>query len=96
MIAPAPHELSWGQIIQAGMRVGIIVVAAPILNDLPSFKPISEPFHGQAFIPELAVETFIGTVLPGLTRFDQYRFRFFVYRPLQQLCTDELRAIIAA
>jgi hypothetical protein len=45
------------------MGPNFIVVTPPVLNDDLGFQPVAEPLHGQAFIPELAVETFIGTVL---------------------------------
>ena len=56
----------------------------------------TEPFHRQTFIAKLSVETFIGSVLPWLARFDQNCFQFFINCPLQQLFAYELRPIITS
>jgi hypothetical protein len=44
---------------------------APILDDDLGLGTISEPLHCQAFITELAIEAFIGAVLPWLAWVDQ-------------------------
>ena len=60
------------------MGPNFIVVTPPVLNDDLGLQPIAEPFHDQAFIPELAVETFIGVVLSRLAWVAQHRFQFFI------------------
>jgi hypothetical protein len=36
----------------------------PPLNADLSFAPVAKPFERQAFVPELAVERFVGAALP--------------------------------
>ncbi len=43
-----------------------IVVAPPLLDDDLGSDARSKPFQAEAFVAELAVEAFIGTVLPWL------------------------------
>lgn len=64
------------------MRPNLIVVATPVLNEHLDLQAVSQPFHRQALIAKLAVEAFIGDILPGLAGFDQYRFQIFAHRPL--------------
>ena len=75
------------------MRPSLIVVQPPVFNDDLCFETISEPLRRKAFISELAVEAFIRTVLPRLSRTDQGRFNPLLKDPTQQRCTDKLRAI---
>jgi len=65
------------------MRSDLIVVAAPVIDDDPGLQAVAEPFHGQAFIPEFSVKAFVGTVLPGFSWLDQYRFQLLAHSPLQ-------------
>ena len=76
------------------MGPNFIVVTPPILNDDLGLQPVAEPFHGQAFIPELAVETFIGAVLPGLAWITQHRFQSFILDPSQQSQAYKLGAVV--
>ncbi len=78
------------------MRSNLIVVIPPVLNHDPGFDAIAEPFHGQAFIPELAVEAFVGPVLPWLTRINEDGFDLLFHRPFQQRRADKLRSIVGS
>ena len=60
------------------MRTDVIVVSPPIFDHDPGFDAIATPFHGQTFVSELAVEAFVGAVLPGLARINEYRFNLLV------------------
>jgi hypothetical protein len=46
---------------------------SPSFDDHLRIDLVSEPLHRQAFIPELAVEGFIGAVLPGLSGINESR-----------------------
>lgn len=50
------------------MRPHLVVSPAPILNDHRGFRPGAKPFHGEAFVPEFAVEAFDHPVLPGFSQ----------------------------
>jgi hypothetical protein len=63
-------------------------------NDL-RFRTIPEPLSIQAFVSELAVETFVRPILPRLARFDESRLHTTVREPLFDSRRHELRAIIA-
>jgi len=78
------------------MRSNFIVATPSVLNDDLRFQPATEPFHDQAFIPELAVETFTGAVLPRLARLTQHLFQSFIPGPSQQCQADKLGAVVTA
>ncbi len=59
-------ELHRGQVLQAAVGTDLVVVLAPGFDDGNSFSSRTEPLDGQALVSELAVEAFIGAVLPGL------------------------------
>ncbi len=71
------------------MRAHRIVVLPPILDYGLRLDPVSEPFHGQAYIPEFPVEAFRRTILPRLVRIDQHRFDTLINDPFQQCRTDK-------
>jgi len=71
-----------------------IVVLSPVFNDDAGFEPVPEPFHRQAFIAEFPVEALSHTVLPWLTRFDQYRFQLILQYPFQKLRGHKFRPVI--
>jgi len=72
---------------QGGMR-------PPIVDHDPGLDAISEPFHRQALVAELAVETFVGAVLPRLARIDERGFDLLLKSPCQQRGTDEFGAVV--
>jgi hypothetical protein len=45
------------------MQPHVFVVLPSLLDHHPRFNPVSEPLDAQAFVPELAVEALIDTVL---------------------------------
>ena len=66
------------------MRSNVIVVIPPIFDHDSGFDAITEPFHRQALVPELAVETLVGAVLPGLAGVDEGRLDLLLQRPLHR------------
>ena len=78
------------------MGPNFVVMPAPVIDHNLRFDPISEPFHGQTLVAELAVKAFVCPVLPWLTWIDQRRFDFLRHDPLEQGRTDELGAIVNA
>ena len=55
-----------GQVAEAAVGPDGVVVDAPGLDEDGRFAPGSEPLDAQTFVPELAVEAFIGAILPRL------------------------------
>ncbi len=53
------------------MRTDFVVVTAPGFDHDGRFCSASEPLERQALVAELAVEAFIGSVLPGFPGVDQ-------------------------
>jgi hypothetical protein len=48
------------------MRSYCVVETPPLLDDVRRVDPMSKPFQAQPLIPELAVERFVGAILPRL------------------------------
>ncbi len=78
------------------MRSNVIVVIPPVFDHDPCFDTIAEPFHRQAFIPKLAVEALVGSVLPRLARIDEDGFDLLLHHPSQQGRADKFRSIVGA
>jgi DNA-binding transcriptional LysR family regulator len=53
------------------MRAIQVVVPTPILDDRACLLAGAEPLGAQAFVPQLAVEAFVGAILPRLARIDE-------------------------
>ena len=73
-----------------------IVVLAPVLDHDLRFNPVPEPFHGQTFIAELAVEAFRRAVLPWIARIDQSAFDPLVFDPFQNPANVTMTSQLAA
>ena len=76
------------------MRPHLVVSPAPILDDHLGFHPGAEPLHGEAFVPEFAVEAFDHPVLPGLAGIDEGNFKSLVRHPAQERLGDKLRTVV--
>jgi len=63
-----PLELVRGQVVGAAVRPHGVVVLAPGFDDDGSLFAGLGPFERQVFTSKLAIEAFVGAVLPGLTR----------------------------
>ena len=59
-------ELCRGQVLQAAVGTYLVVVIAPGFDQGSGFAARTEPLDGQTLVAELAVEAFVGAVLPGL------------------------------
>lgn len=66
------------------MRLDLVEVAAPSLDDDLGVGSRPGSFEAQALIAELAIEALGGTLLPGLARIDQGRFDARAGDPLQR------------
>lgn len=77
------------------MRSYGIVVLTPVFDFNFYFNAIAEPFHCQAFIPELPFEAFRYSILPRLSRMNQYRLDSLFCYPFQQGLTYKFRTIVA-
>ena len=58
-------EFRGSTIPQTRMWPDIIVMSPPDFDQDAGLGATTEPFHAQALVAELAIETFVGTVLPG-------------------------------
>lgn len=76
------------------MRADMVVVAAPRLDHDVCFRAAAEPLERQALVPELAVEAFIGSVLPGFAGFNQRGVNARVCQPGKDGVADELRSVV--
>ena len=65
-------------------------MTTPALDDDAGFDSVAEPVDRQAFIAVLAIEAFIGTVLPRFAGIDQCGFDVLVGKPFENGVADEL------
>jgi hypothetical protein len=66
-------ELQGRQVCEARMRTYGVVVLAPGFDDDGGFSSASKPLEVQALIAQLAVEGFVGAILPGASGIDVRR-----------------------
>ena len=83
-------------VVETRMRPHVIVMASPDFDEYSSVSAAAEPLHAQAFIPELAVEALVGSVLPGLAGIDQRGVDLRFSEPFQNRFAHELRAVVGA
>ena len=76
------------------MRANLVVVSTPFLHLLAGVVKRHEPVGVQAFRPELAVEGFVGAILPGLARIDEGCVDVRGLEPLENRRRDELGAVV--
>src|SRR5882724_1896919 len=89
-------EFGRSTIAETRMRPYIIVVAAPDFDEHAGFLAAAKPFHAQALVTKLAVETLVVGVLPRFSRIDQRGFDALFGEPAQDRVTDEFRTVIGA
>ena len=65
------------------MRSNLVVMPTPCFDDDLRIDPVSEPLHRKTFVAELAVERFVGSVLPRLAGFDECRIDLLLGQPFQ-------------
>lgn len=56
------------------MRAHPVVASKPILNNHHGFRPGAKPLHGEAFIPDFAVEALDPAILLGLAGINRANF----------------------
>lgn len=61
-------EFCEGAVVQARMRLHLVVVASPLFDDHARIASGSEPLHVQALVAQPFVEAIVGAVLPRLPR----------------------------
>ena len=78
------------------MRSDLVVLMPELFDHDLRIDSISEPLHRQALIAQLAVERFVGAVLPGLARINIGGIDVSLQQPAQYGSGDELRTIVGA
>ena len=76
------------------MRPDRFVMATPGLDDDACLLAASGPLQAQAFVAESAIEGFLGTVLPRLSRIDRGGLDAFGLDQLEDGATDEFWPIL--
>ena len=65
------------------MRPDLVVVAPPLFRPDLGVDAIAKPLQRQELVAELAVERFVGAILPWLSRIDQRRLDAGLVQPPQ-------------
>jgi hypothetical protein len=76
------------------MRAGLVVMAAPVLDQDTGFVPGAKPFLVQAFIAQTPFEALVGAVLPRLPRIVQCALDVRFLNSFEDRVADELRAVV--
>ena len=76
-------EFQRPQVLQAHVRPHRIVVLPPAFNNDLGFAAVVEPLDVKAFVAQLAIERFVGPVLPRLARIDQRRVDAIFEQPFK-------------
>jgi hypothetical protein len=75
--------------------MALCVVVLPPPFDLDAgLRAIPKPLDRQTLVPELAVEGFVGAILPGLARIDEGCVDVRGLEPLENRRRDELGAVV--
>ncbi len=74
----------------------LVVVTPPLLDAHPGFDAVSEPLQAEILVAELAVERFVGTILPRLPRIDEGGFDLRRVQPAQNGARHKLGAVVGA
>jgi hypothetical protein len=72
----------------------LVAMPSPRLDQDLRIHQVPEPLHAQAFVPELAVEAFIGAVLPRLARIDMSNVDALGKNPLQYRSGNKFRPVV--
>lgn len=75
------------------MWPGLVVIPAPVGDDLPSFEQILEPADTQAFFAQLAVKALHICVLRGLAGLDVDQIDLPLQCPGEEMAAGQLGAI---
>ena len=81
---------------QAAVGPHLVVVDAPLTDDIPGLRERLEPVLVQALVAELAVEALDVAVLHRPARFDQDVADAMLVRPSHEGPAGELRAVVGA
>ncbi len=73
-----------------------MVVLAPLLDEDFGLGARAKPLPAQALVAELAVEAFVGSILPRLARIAERGIDAGLVQPLEQCAADELGAVVRA
>src|SRR6185312_4715481 len=87
-------ELVRGQVVEAGVRAHGVVVLAPRLDDDLGFASRTKPLDTQTLVAELAVEPFVGAVLPRHAMIDKRGLDARIGEPLQDGMAYELGTVV--
>ena len=90
-----PRERCWRLVAQRAVRPLLVVFYPPRGDLLPRVPQVFKPIHVQAFIPQLAVETFHVPVLLRLSRLDVHQRDLLLDAPRQKMPAGELRSVVA-
>ena len=82
------------EVVQAAVGTHRVVVVPPCFNDHGGLLSGSEPLQRQTLVAQLAVEAFVGPVLPRLARVAQGGCDASLGDPLQYGVADELRSVV--
>ena len=87
-------ELVRGQVAEALVRSDGVVMLAPRFDQNGGLAAAAEPLQAEALVAKLAVERFVGAVLPWLARIDQRGVDPILGQPLEDGVADELRSAV--
>jgi len=76
------------------VRANGVVVPPPLFDHDRRVGPIAKPLQTQTFIAELAVERFVGAILPRLARIIQRGFNPCGLQPPQDRTRHKLRTVV--
>jgi len=89
-------ELMRRQVFQTAVRPHSVVVTAPVFDYDTRLGARAEPFETQTFVAQLAVERFVGAVLPWLSGIDESRIDTLCWQPFKHGTRDELGTVVGA
>src|SRR5687768_16027376 len=72
----------------------LVVVPPPLLDADLRVDAVAEPLQRQELVAELAVERFVGAILPRLAGIDERRLNLRCSGPSQDRTRDELRSVV--
>ena len=84
------------EVVQAAVGAHRVVVVPPGFDDHGSLLAGPELLQRQTLVAQLAVEAFVGAVLPRLARVAQGGCDARLGDPLQDGVADELRSVVRA
>jgi hypothetical protein len=70
-----------GAVAEGAVRPHLIIVFAPILDQIPSLSPLVEELAVEQFITQLAIERFVVAIFPGTAGLDIQGFNLDALQP---------------